>query len=387
MLSILKRPHALLNSQELYVSPRDKIFFPNLNGLRFLAALLVIVSHMNNGMAWATVGQLGVTLFFVLSGFLITYLLLAEKEKFGKIRFKDFYLRRALRIWPLYYFVVIISLFVLPHINLFHSSLEQVQDDIGLKSILYFLMLPNAAKELFPTIPYLGQAWSIGVEEQFYLFWPLVIQYTRRYFLIIAIIASVFTVFLQSLWFSSAPGRELIDNTPFVIFAKNFMSFLRIQCMCIGGIFALMLYYRWHKVLTLLMSKPMQVIIWFTTVVLVIRGQAIWHITHEFYSILFGIIILNLAGAKKSLVKLQLPWLDYLGRISYGLYMLHLIALALATQVVNYLLPDSTSIVHQVAMYTVGIGMAIVLASISYHYLERPFLKYKKLFVHVKSGN
>ena len=387
MLSTLKRSNSLSNSQEIYTSPRDKIFFPNLNGLRFIAAILVIVSHMDGGANPALMGQLGVTLFFVLSGFLITYLLLAEKEKFGRIRFRDFYVRRALRIWPLYYFVVIISLFILPRIDFFHSSLEQINTNIGLKTILYFVILPNAAKELFPVVPYLGQAWSIGVEEQFYLFWPLIVQHTRRYFLVIAGTAIFFVVLLQLLWYLSAPGRELINNTPFIIFAKNFMFFLRIQCMCIGGLFALMLYFRWHTILTLLMCRPAQIIIWATTIVLVIRGQHIWHITHEVYSVLFGIIILNLAGAKASLVKLQFSWLDYLGRISYGLYMLHAIAITLSSRIVNYFLADSTSILYQSGMYITSIGLSIVLASLSYHYLEMPFLKYKKLFMHVKSGS
>ena len=102
---------------------------------------------------------------------------------------------------------------------------------------------------------------------------------------------------------------------------------------------------------------------------------------------LFGIIILNLAGAKASLVKLQFSWLDYLGRISYGLYMLHAIAITLSSRIVNYFLADSTSILYQSGMYIISIGLSIILASLSYHYLEMPFLKYKKLFMHVKSGS
>lgn len=88
----------------------DRIFFPNLNGLRFVAALLVVIDHVEGyreavGVfnhwqvpAIPLLGQLGVTLFFVLSGFLITYLLLAEKQRFGRIKLRDFYVRRLLRI-------------------------------------------------------------------------------------------------------------------------------------------------------------------------------------------------------------------------------------------------------------------------------------------------
>ncbi|GHT66178.1 hypothetical protein AGMMS50239_27220 [Bacteroidia bacterium] len=90
---------------------QDKIYFPNLNGLRFIAALMVIVCHLEQflfifGYAnhWSSVsilGTLGVQLFFVLSGFLITYLLLSEENKTKTISIKDFYIRRILRIWPL----------------------------------------------------------------------------------------------------------------------------------------------------------------------------------------------------------------------------------------------------------------------------------------------
>ena len=103
-----------------------RIHFNNLNGLRFLAALMVVICHIEQNKKGFLLpnlralvkhlGVLGVDLFFVLSGFLITILLLKEKEIFKKIEYKKFYLRRILRIWPLYYLVVILSLFVLPNI-------------------------------------------------------------------------------------------------------------------------------------------------------------------------------------------------------------------------------------------------------------------------------
>ena len=94
------------------VTPTDRLYFPNLNGLRFIAALLVIVHHIEqlkyiyglpNNFSSSFVqiiGELGVILFFVLSGFLITYLLLEEEKRTTTIAVKNFYLRRVLRIWP-----------------------------------------------------------------------------------------------------------------------------------------------------------------------------------------------------------------------------------------------------------------------------------------------
>ena len=98
-----------------------QVFFPNLNGLRFVAASLVMICHIEqwkglNGLHrsllpfFDKIGSLGVTLFFVLSGFLITYLLLTEKQDKGTINVKKFYLRRVFRIWPLYYLIIIIPI-------------------------------------------------------------------------------------------------------------------------------------------------------------------------------------------------------------------------------------------------------------------------------------
>ena len=107
---------------------QKSIYFPNLNSIRFIAALLVIIHHieqfksvfniypnqMNNPVI-GSFGPLGVRLFFVLSGFLITYLLFAEKEVSGTISITKFYIRRALRIWPLYYLIVLLAFFIVPY--------------------------------------------------------------------------------------------------------------------------------------------------------------------------------------------------------------------------------------------------------------------------------
>src|SRR5574337_816257 len=94
------------------------VYFPGFNGVRFFAAILVLVDHtelfrsyIGFDTFWADnfsshLGALGVTIFFVLSGFLITYLLLCERKEFNTINIRDFYLRRILRIWPLYYLIL-----------------------------------------------------------------------------------------------------------------------------------------------------------------------------------------------------------------------------------------------------------------------------------------
>src|ERR1051326_1775359 len=150
------------------VQETGKVYFPGLNGLRFLAAFAVVITHVEllKGQVglpnhWTNpvifnLGGLGVYFFFVLSGFLITYLLLAEKDKTGTIRIGNFYIRRILRIWPLYYFLVLLGFFVLPHFHILRLEwLQQfVQDRFWFKFLLNVIMLPNLALAMFPAIPH-----------------------------------------------------------------------------------------------------------------------------------------------------------------------------------------------------------------------------------------
>ena len=171
----------------------NKIYFPNLNALRFTAALLVIIHHIEQfkriyhldslygeSPFISSIGPQGVSLFFVLSGFLITYLLLSEEKKSLNINIPKFYIRRALRIWPLYFLVVILSLFVLPYItilNLPGYDATVTQTFLGYKLLLYIFFFANIVFAIFGLVPYCAQSWSIGTEEQFYLVWPILLKY------------------------------------------------------------------------------------------------------------------------------------------------------------------------------------------------------------------
>src|SRR5918998_5183317 len=111
---------------------QTKVYFPGLNGLRFFAAMLVVFGHVellkeyhgysniHSNLAVYELGRMGVTFFFVLSGFLISYLLFAEQKSAGTISIRKFYIRRVLRIWPLYFLIVILAFFVLPRLPFFN---------------------------------------------------------------------------------------------------------------------------------------------------------------------------------------------------------------------------------------------------------------------------
>ena len=158
-------------------------YFKNLNGLRFIAAFLVIIHHIEQFKnLWnipnfyykssiKSLGDVGVTVFFVLSGFLITYILLKEKHKTGTINIISFYIKRILRIWPLYFLLMILGLFVfnkLPFANT-EDLYVNFHEFFYIKLILYIFILPNIVLQLFGAVPLISQLWSIGIEEQFYL--------------------------------------------------------------------------------------------------------------------------------------------------------------------------------------------------------------------------
>ena len=175
----------------------ERIYFPNLNGLRFIAAFLVIIHHIEQIKSFlkidnylevipfvGIIGKLGVVLFFVLSGFLITYLLLAEEQKYKKISIKKFYIRRILRIWPLYFLIILLSLLILPNISIFTLpgfGKDVVHQYLFFKIILYAVFFPNLVFTLFGMVPYAAHTWSVGTEEQFYLVWPIILKYFKKF--------------------------------------------------------------------------------------------------------------------------------------------------------------------------------------------------------------
>ena len=171
------------------------VHYPNLNALRFIAAFMVIVHHIEQTKGtfgfdnyWSTstiyfAGKLGVVLFFVLSGFLITNLLLIEQKTSSTISIRNFYVRRILRIWPLYYLIIGLALFVLPHFSLFaipKYGIETLNMNFTWKLGLFICLLPNLVLSAIANVPFAVHTWSIGVEEQFYIIWPAAIRLLKE---------------------------------------------------------------------------------------------------------------------------------------------------------------------------------------------------------------
>ena len=335
---------------------------------------------------------MGVTLFFTLSGFLITYLLLAEKERFGTVFVKEFYIRRVLRIWPLYYLIIILGLFVLPHIDFFKIPIytEGVQYRFGIKAFFYFILFPNVVSNLYAYMPFIAQTWSIGIEEQFYLIWPWIVKKSENYLrVLLTIIIGLFLItnILSHFADHSVDMSSASTSNKFISFAYRYLAMLRIGCMAIGGIGAYYLYKLDMRILRPIYAPVTQIVTLLVVIAMMLLGVEIPYITHEFYSVLFLIIILNLAANPKSLINLENKVLDYLGKISYSIYMWHNVAIILGFHIARAYNPQLDDFFSNAIYYGVTFIFTLILSTASYELYEKQFLRFKHLFAKVQSGN
>lgn len=355
-----------------------RIYFPNLDGLRFIAASMVVFPHIEQiksllGLDYSysiypyECGKLGVILFFVLSGYLITYLLLVEKRVSGDISIKKFYIRRILRIWPLYYLIVILGIFVFPHIDILDYGGYTINNLSTKNKIIYLLFLPNIAIY----IPYIAQTWSVGVEEQFYLIWPWLIKYiNNKYSLFVSIILGYLLLYY---------GFALLDYHIFKILS-NIIIWLRIDSMAIGAIFALILYKK-EKILIILYSNYLQFLIYLLISGLLISKIVIPFVHFQIFAILFGIVILNLSSNEKTIIQINGKVINYLGRISYGLYIYHPVVITLVLIFLN-----SFGLNYTVIQYCFSLLLSLAISHYSYILFENKFIKMKTKFSIILSG-
>jgi len=372
------------------LNPKPGIYFPNLNGLRFVAATAVIIQHIElnkqryglpniaaTSAVIGIIGKLGVVLFFVLSGFLITYLLLEEEHHTGQIRFGRFYIRRALRIWPLYYAVVISALFILPHISLFavpDYGMVAAHKDLLLKIILFATFFANVVLANVGLVPFAALTWSIGTEEQFYLIWPVLMKYIRSK---TGLMLGVIALYLA--------GRVLLESSSLGAgswqrWIRGFYYYFNIDCMAIGGLAAVILHKKF-KILIWVINLPIFYAALITTLVLLTRGITVPYLHYETYAMLFAVLILNFSANKSIGWSMEFEPCHYLGKISYGLYLLHPVAVVASIHLLG-----TVGWTRDVYLYPTCLLGTIGLAALSYRFFESPFLLLKHRFAVVVSG-
>jgi peptidoglycan/LPS O-acetylase OafA/YrhL len=365
-------------------------YLKGLNSLRFFAAFFVIISHANISLIklgiyqsgnWAFLnrGEDAVNFFFTLSGFLITYLLLLEIKETGSVAIKEFYLRRIFRIWPLYFLVVTIGFFLLTIIykKIYGTPYFTFNTFEGLLCFIFFL--PNYMAVNYH-VGLLYPLWSIGVEEQFYLFWaPLVKFFRKNMVAFLSLFAVLSTIFYCLIYYGHINFSEKTEK--FLLTQKFFE-------MAIGGLFAYLLYkkHEWYNGF-FLSRKPVQlmvlaVIVWHYCIGFSFSGMLPFKIL---CSVLYGLLILNVSVISHKLINLEKPVLNYLGVISYGLYMYHmLVDYVLRTSVDKFGRGIPSKILVPL-YYLVLLAGTIGVAAFSYKYFESYFLEIKKKMRMVKN--
>jgi peptidoglycan/LPS O-acetylase OafA/YrhL len=377
-----------------------RLFFPGLNELRAIAAFAVIIHHIElyknrdgikslyNTRLYNLInhlGENGVYLFFVLSGFLITYLLLTEYTQTGKIHFKEFYLRRILRIWPLYYFLLVICFFLIPILvygnsffgeTYYTNIISEIHKDFNPKLLLFLLFLPNLALVLYKPVAGLAQSWSVGVEEQFYIFWPLLIVSCRKYIwqaLLILCVGKPSLLFLLS-YFNQSLQIHQLD------ILIRFLTIFKIELMALGGLGAFFLY----KLPNVSKTRFRKSFSYMMLVLIFFAGYL--ELNYLIMGLLFLGLILLTVNQSSNIFESYI--LSSLGRISYGLYMYHPLMMFFCFSLLyKYHLFNNHPLGANLIIYILILGSSLLISKLSYRFLELPFLKLKRQHTIIKSGD
>lgn len=308
----------------------------------------------------------GVTLFFVISGFLITYLLLNEQQRSHTVSIPKFYMRRILRIWPIYYLYLFIAL-----------SVKALWSDSNIWYYIFFgANIPFILTVgIWPIVHY----WSIGVEEQFYLFWPWIVKFAHGKNVRLLTMAVGLCIF----WLMCKWGIYLGWGTTT---AYRFFAVTRFDCMMIGAIGAI-LYFTKAKWFIQLMSNRL---IGLTCLLLLFFSQP-WAgfipapVRPQAIALLSLVCIMN--QFYHPIINLENRLCDFVGKISYGIYIIHPLLIFLLSGLFrswNIPLINGLAVVFIYILITLT---TILIAWLSYHFYESPFLRLKNRFAIIHSQN
>ncbi len=388
------------------VIPGPRFYRPELDGLRFFAFLLVFFQHFPEpsslvpdwfpfatALKWMAIrlnnyGWFGVDLFFVLSGYLLTELLNLEKQS-GAVGIRRFYIRRALRIWPLYFVALLLGFAVLPALAYGTGrgqGLEAWGDLVG-KHLLPFALFGGNQSIIaygYPRSHILAPLWSVSVEEQFYLVLPWVIALCDRRRQVRTALGFV--------------GLALLVRVAAVAFDKGFIflwvfTLARLDAFALGMLVSCAFSWRRFSVTPIVQAGLLALSGGMLVGVVAYDPMAAGHLPHAFIwafpvvDLAFATVLFAVtANVTTTGVRwLQTPTLAWLGKLSYGLYVFHQLALYVAGRLVAGNYTHNTTIARWVAYLVAGLSLTVGFATVSYYGLERPFLRMKRRFSAVQS--
>jgi peptidoglycan/LPS O-acetylase OafA/YrhL len=366
---------------------QEGLYFKNLDALRAMAALAVVLTHLALWLPapatdWAYIcrrimsfdrmgGTYGVYFFFILSGFLITYRLLLEKQEKQKINVPHFYWRRILRIWPLYFLSIIIGFVIYPAcmFSIGRAYTENASPALYAVFLTNFDHFWNGTS----TNGMLGVQWSVAVEEQFYLGWPLLFLGRIRPVLLLILMGALL-VGSECFFLANAPGPRSY---------YHFLSCLRF--LAAGGMIGLFSFYYPASVQAFFrrIPKMLSAAIAFSGVLVLFFATELtnWfnpfkYLVHLLPFMFFAFVILEQCfSPNKWLAFGRFKGLNYLGKISYGLYLWHMVAIYMVLAIPGLDQPQLFGLNVLLALL-----LTMALSACSFRYLETPFLRWKSRF-------
>lgn len=340
-----------------------QVHFPSLDGLRGIAILMVVFSHLKYSHLYlydaVFNGKLGVIIFFVLSGFLITTLCIKEKVITSDISLKKFYLRRLLRIFPVaYLFILVIVILNL----IFHLQV----DYINIIGAVFYLMNFSSFFRKYHSSVYTGHFWSLAVEEQFYLIVPFILKKDFKLYLLLIL----FIVFLLPFAIALQYRFPVLDNFILTAFTHYLIKFQAIGVGCLFSVFV----FKFPLNNKLAKSKV------FTNLLAIfligyIQYDNLFTVKDIFsgliISFLIGFIIIsNIVPAKDFIFKiLNSKILSVTGILSYSIYIWQQLFTSKDYRLPNFMVASPYNVI-----------CLIIVSCLSYYFYESFFLRLKSKF-------
>ncbi len=367
---------------------QEKMHFENLNGLRFIGAFMVFLFHAFtiNREVWGSffestpfialrkltsIGHYGVNLFFVLSGFLITYLLLKELTERGKIHVGFFLIRRILRLWPLYFLIVLFGFFIFPYLPFGIQTVHEFWR-YGL-FLSNFDEIINGSKD---SLNFLSATWSVSIEEQFYIGWALVIGFfqwkTIRSFRIFFFLV-IGSSFLFRLYYA--------DNSSFIYYHTLSV----ISDMAIGGLLATWIFEK-SSIRIIEELKKWQILLIYLlgigflfTAHKLLPGRLI-SLERLISGTFFAFVLVEQLKSKHSFFKAdRIPYFGRAGKLTYGFYLFHSLLIYYICKTFEWVNWNQQT-GYFFLYFIILLLLNSLLSIISYRYLEKPLLNLKHHF-------